>query len=66
MSIMENGFIQYLVALALTAYPTWRIIKRTGLNPNWVALVLIPGFGGLIILIMLAFTDWPINHKGTE
>ena len=61
---MESGLIQYLVGLALTAYPTWRIIKRTGLNPNWAALVLIPGLGGLIILIMLAFSEWPMNTQG--
>jgi hypothetical protein len=61
---MENGFINYLIYLALTAYPTWRIIKRTGLNANWTALVLIPGFGFFIILIMLAFSKWPLNTKG--
>lgn len=61
---MENVILQYLVGLALTAYPTWRIIKRAGLNPNWAALILIPGLGGLIILIMLAFSDWPISSKG--
>lgn len=58
---MDNGLVQYFVGLALTAYPTWRIIKRTGLNPNWSALLLIPGLGGLIIVVMLAFTDWPLN-----
>lgn len=61
---MENRLVQYLVAVALTAYPTWRIIKRTGLNQYWAALILIPGLGVLIILIMLAFSDWPINDEG--
>jgi hypothetical protein len=61
---MENILVRYLVGLALTAYPTWRIIKRTGLNQYWAALILIPGFGGLIILIMLAFSEWPIYSEG--
>lgn len=61
---MENGIVQYLIGLAITAYPTWRIVKRTGLNPNWAALILLPGIGGLIILIMLAYSDWPINSEG--
>ncbi len=60
---MENAFLQYFVGLALTAYPTWRIIKRTGLNQNWAALILIPGLGGLIILVMLAFSDWPVKSQ---
>jgi len=60
---MENSFVQYLIGLALTAFPIWRIIKRTGLNQYWSALVLIPGIGPLIILIMLAFSEWPISSK---
>lgn len=61
---MDNTIVQYLIGLALTVYPTWRIIKRTGLNQYWSALLLVPGFGWLVILIMLAFSDWPVGSNG--
>lgn len=60
---MENPYVQYFIGLALTAYPTWRIIKRSGLNQLWSALLLLPGIGSLIILAILAFSDWPLNSK---
>jgi hypothetical protein len=64
MKVMDNILVQYMIGLALTVYPTWKIIKRTGLNQYWAALLFIPGLGGLIVLVMLAFSDWPINSEG--
>ena len=61
---MNNLLIRYLATLAFTTYPTWRIIKRTGLNKYWAALILLPGLGSLSILIMLAFSDWPNTSEG--
>ena len=60
---MENTFIEYLIGLALIVYPTWRIIKRAGFNQIWAAALLIPGLGWLVILAMLAFSEWPINSE---
>ena len=60
---MEKDILQYIVGTALTIYPVWRIIKRTGLNPNWAAILVIPGLGAIAILLMLAFSDWPLNQK---
>ncbi|WP_339133266.1 MAG: hypothetical protein WGN25_12305 [Candidatus Electrothrix sp. GW3-4] len=59
----NNSIIQYLIGIALTLYPTWRIVKRTGLNPNWSALLLIPGLGALIVTCMLALSEWPLNDR---
>jgi hypothetical protein len=64
---MENALVEYLFGLALTLYPTFRILKRTGLNTGYVSLVFIPGFIGVFILvIVLATTDWPIQLKRGE
>jgi hypothetical protein len=42
------------------------IIKKTGYNPWMSLLILIPGLGGLIIIIMLAFTEWPVQREVRE
>lgn len=42
------------------------IIKKTGYNPWMSLLILIPGLGGLIIIIMLAFTEWPVQRELRE
>jgi hypothetical protein len=42
------------------------IIKKTGYNPWMSLLILIPGLGGLIIIIMLAFTEWPAQRELRE
>ena len=42
------------------------IIKKTGYNPWLSLLVFVPFIGGLIIVIMLAFTEWPIQRELRE
>ncbi len=50
-----------LIVLALALLPIWflwRIIDRTGLVGAMALLTLIPG-GFLIVLGVVAFSDWP-------
>lgn len=50
-----------LIALAVAILPIWflwRIIDRTGLVGGMALLTLIPG-GFLIVLGVVAFSDWP-------
>jgi len=62
---MVGNLIQYLIIAALFFYPNWRIFKRSGLNPAFSILLFIPVIGGLIVLIILAFADWPlIKERG--
>lgn len=60
---MEDWIIEFLIALILTTYPIWRIIKRTGLNPNYTAFIVIPIIGEFIILFYLANSEWTLNKK---
>ena len=54
------GFaVVYLLSLVLFLFPLWKIFGKTGLHPALSLLVLVPGFGGLICLLVLAFARWP-------
>jgi hypothetical protein len=55
-----------LICLVILVGIYYLIIKKTGYNPWLSLLILIPGLGGLIIIIMLAFTEWPIQRECRE
>jgi uncharacterized membrane protein YhaH (DUF805 family) len=38
----------------------WRILTKAGLSGPLSLLVLIPGVGWIIVLCILAFSDWPV------
>ena len=54
---------QYLLYVALIFFPSWRILKRAGLNPTWACLVFIPALGPLAVIIILVYSDWPTFRK---
>jgi hypothetical protein len=55
-----------LIFLVILVGIYYLIIKKTGYNPWLSLLILIPGLGGLIIVIMLAFTEWPVQRELRE
>ena len=55
-----------LIFLVILVGIYYLIINKTGYNPWLSLLILIPGLGGLIIVIMLAFTEWPIQREVRE
>lgn len=56
------SFVPYLLLVVLTAIPSWRLFKRTGMSPAWTLLSLIP-LGMIIVLWIVAFRRWP--ERGT-
>ena len=58
--------IFFLIFFVISVGIYFLIIKKTGYNPLLSLLILIPGLGGLIIVIMLAFTEWPIQRELRE
>jgi hypothetical protein len=48
-----------LAMLAFMIFCWWRIFERTGYGGPFAFLILIPGFGPLIVVLLLAFGDWP-------
>ena len=55
-----------LVFLVILVGIYYLIIKKTGYSPWLSLLILIPGLGGLIIVIMLAATEWPVQREVRE
>jgi hypothetical protein len=55
------GFIVgFIVFVVIALIPLWKIFGKTGMSP-WLSLfVLIPGLGGLICVLILAFARWPV------
>jgi uncharacterized membrane protein YhaH (DUF805 family) len=55
-----------VIGLALLLFSLWvycRIFSKTGYNWAMGLIVLIPGFGVLIALLILAFGSWPIQQE---
>jgi len=49
-----------LVVIAIVMVPFWFILKKAGFSP-WLSLVcLIPSLGTLVLLYVLAFSDWKV------
>lgn len=48
-----------LAMIAFVVYCYWRIFTKTGHGGAYAFLMFIPGFGPLIVLLMLAFGEWP-------
>jgi heme/copper-type cytochrome/quinol oxidase subunit 4 len=61
-----EGLITFIITVILTVIPTWRIVRRTGFNPALSLLIIIPAIGPLILLIVLAFGNWPSLKTSTE
>ncbi len=51
--------IVLVVGLALVIIPSWFICKKAGFNP-WLSLLIAVPPGGLILLYILAFSNWKV------
>ncbi len=54
--------ISFVIAAAIVALPAWRICARAGLSPYLSLVVFVP-MGFLILLVLLAFAEWPAFRK---
>lgn len=61
-----GDFIPFLIGVLLTIIPTWRIIQRTGFSPLLSLLIVVPLFGPLIVLVVLAYGEWPAQKATNE
>jgi ABC-type transport system involved in cytochrome c biogenesis permease subunit len=48
-----------LVGLAILILPFWFILKKAGFSP-WLSLINMVPFGTLILLYVMAFSDWKV------
>ena len=42
--------------------PLWQILKKSGRRAAWSLIAFIPP-GGLIILYVIAFSEWPVQRE---
>lgn len=63
--MVPEVFHVVIVGLMLLV-PLCFIYKRAGFSPLWAALVFLPGFGLLMILMQLALMPWPNAKLDTE
>jgi hypothetical protein len=56
-------FIIYLIGVALTIIPMWRLTEKAGYNPLW-SLVSVTGIGLIILLWLLALRLAPKQGGG--
>ena len=58
--------IGWAIGLAIIIIPLWQICKKAGLSAPLSLLEIIPGLGHLIVLYVVAFSEWkvvPIAHQ---
>ncbi len=54
------GFLFVLAIAVFFVYLIWRVFTKAGLAGPLSLLILVPGFGALIVLCILAFSDWKV------
>ncbi len=53
-----------LASVVFVLWMYWRIFEKAGFSGALSLLNLVPGFGSLICLIILSFSEWPSQHNG--
>jgi hypothetical protein len=52
----------YLVGIILFIVPLWKIFGKAGFSPAWSLLIMVPFFGSIAALSLLAFRRWPATE----
>jgi hypothetical protein len=53
-----------LIVLAIIIVPTWFVCKKAGFSP-WLSLLVIVPLGGMVLLYVLAFSEWKVVPVST-
>jgi hypothetical protein len=65
--LIAGGMIVYFliiaVMIAVFIWVYWRIFQKAGYSGALALLNLVPGFGPLICVLILAFGRWPIEDQ---
>jgi hypothetical protein len=60
-AIMAFVPILILIGIGIVMIPCWFICKKAGLSPWLSMLCLIPSLGTLVLLYILAFSEWRVT-----
>jgi len=59
-AILGFYLVFFLVIMTAVVVPTWFICKKAGFSPWLSFIVIVPFFGGLVLLYVLAFAEWKV------
>lgn len=59
-----EALIGIVVWIVLLFFPFWKIFGKAGMSPYLTFILLIPGLGAMICIIILAFARWPALDEG--
>ncbi|MBI1215024.1 MAG: hypothetical protein GC185_04295 [Alphaproteobacteria bacterium] len=57
--VLSHPLPAYYISIAMVMAPAVRILRRAGLKTWYVATLLVPFFGCVILPAMLALNNWP-------
>ena len=60
MTIVPLFFAFYIIGVVIVMVPCWFILKKAGFTPWLSLLCILPSLGTLILLYVLAFTEWKV------
>ena len=60
MGVVLFGLLFAVAILAFFIYLLWRIFAKAGLSGPLALLCLIPGIGWIVVLCILAFSEWKV------
>jgi hypothetical protein len=61
-ALSGTTLIIVIVVLLFSLLIWFMIIRRTGMNP-WLCLLMLVPIANLIVLIVLAFSEWPVQRE---
>ena len=62
--ILFSGLAVFWIVIGV---PLWRILTRAGFSGWWILLFLVlPPIGSVVIMLILAFAQWPARAPGRE
>jgi len=60
-----SELIQVFLVAFIIIVPAWKICGKAGFNPYLSLMVFIPLLGPVILLMILAFANWPVLKRNT-
>lgn len=54
--------LDYYLPVLILIFPIWKILQRAGFSPYMSLLTLVPYLGLLIVALVLAFAQWPVQQ----
>lgn len=59
-AVLGFYLVIFVIMLVVIIVPTWFICKKAGFSP-WLSLLnIVPTFGTLVLLYILAFAEWKV------